>query len=1232
MEEIMVRKIVAPKKCATAKLKSMVGLETDEAGEAGPPVAGPSKAKPRKGSMALLKVEIVERNMCGTTRLPSLGLTNGDLGREVNRRLDSNSNKLESIDRGLKLVLDMLSQNGLANAEGLVEQRSKPAYQAGGSAENRTLVGKWAQHHSITPITPIVTEPAEPAPAAPSSLPLLLPDMPPPPPAVSPPHTPPPAPHHALSPSQGPTSPSTLPPHSPSPTHSPSLTQDLPTAPSPPGPLQVRATSEDVNMDLALSAAAAALIITVQEPTPHSTAWITGPPAPGVPRAPRSLQRDLTYTDASQWWHLRGGPHAIFSLTKASGTFLIHGKSRRALSSRNYSDELTSLLSSQNDSDIYKPPHSRGKDKDSSELRSIQTNKATSSSKRRTHRQKNILDFPSLAPGSMPNEVSPSPAGSSPVNIPSSSRLPDIDLMHSPTTSKTPFNSFPLASPTPSISSLTCAHSETPDDLDDCLFTRSARTLDLFVEDLELSLKRYHSVNFDARLLLKDYGFQEGTLHQRSPDFQAGLLAILGQWETPHVEGFWLILNELAVLKEDPKGFVFDPNFKSLRSLEGIPDSYLLQATWGVLMFRAKRACERINNELRTLRVILGQHNERSIHSNDSTLSDVRREFLQNSPRTNVFQLLQRNDYRNGIPYSVQGPVKHWLQQLPAPRPYVPARSYRSETEKSMVAPSVLPSITTPHPVQVHFASTPSSSSVYVPGYGAIEDSHGVGLSSVRSRRAASNSSTTRRSDGGGPLKCPQDPIPSLPPTPRSDSPTGLQPLILPSRTHSMDCPLPSSSYLQGASWTAPVPSKETTQHGNYPSSSHSSNKCTDDDNQGQLPTRSQGRPSAPYRRDPNYPSNDNSGGRRGPEGGPGGNSGEPGGNGGGFGGFGGGPGNNRGPGGPPPPGGPFNSPVQGGRYDPPPPPGPNDPDGGGNPPDPPPPAGNIPAFFPRPPVKFRWQLSSKIPLSSLPEWNGNPTTVIQYVSELSYYQQLGDDVTNHLAQVAPFRFTRLAKTWFNGLSLTDRLACTANMPNFLIFIREQFMHDEWRYKRGLEFDRMYFRRGKEYRNELPIEWVLRRISYARLLYPEEAEVEPLVCSRVLARRPRSWGTYILSEHSQTIRELLERVNSEQPRLLYPWEHERKEAIENDKATHPANSCQQSAFLITTPLDNDIDSITPHLHEFLDSETEPAEALASRQTSGRVSTVHQSASLLPRMSSLPYMDLYHQAPSCARTA
>ncbi|KAF9497906.1 hypothetical protein BDN71DRAFT_1504328 [Pleurotus eryngii] len=199
----------------------------------------------------------------------------GNLGREVNRRLESNFNKLDSVDRGLKLVLNMLGRNGLADVEGSVEQTSEPVYQAGGSTYKRTLVSEWAQHHSNTPITLIV---AEPAPTAPSSLPPPLPDMPPPPPAVAPPCTPPPAPHHPLSLSQAPASPSTPPLHSPSLTHSPSLPHELLTASSVPALSQTRATSEEnVNMDLASSPAAAALIVTVQEPTLRSNTALANP-------------------------------------------------------------------------------------------------------------------------------------------------------------------------------------------------------------------------------------------------------------------------------------------------------------------------------------------------------------------------------------------------------------------------------------------------------------------------------------------------------------------------------------------------------------------------------------------------------------------------------------------------------------------------------------------------------------------------------------------------------------------------------------------------------------------------------------------------------------------------------------------------------------------------------------------------------------------------------------------
>ncbi|KAG5221551.1 hypothetical protein IMY05_C4377000200 [Salix suchowensis] len=320
--------------------------------------------------------------------------------------------------------------------------------------------------------------------------------------------------------------------------------------------------------------------------------------------------------------------------------------------------------SAHDDSDNYRPPRSKGKDKEFPPPRTVQTqattspsssvtvdlsDKLSSSSKRRARHRKNVLDFPTLTTGSMPNNSSSSPAR------------------------------------------------ELSEDVLVRLFTRTAQALDLYVEDLGTSLNKYHSNNFDALALLNDYGFQQGALRDRSADFQAGLLAVLARWETPHIEGLWLvslkeelppfciqppcpeiqaityhgeelftfphayllqlghialalhqILNELASLKEDPCGFVFDPEFKTLRSLEGVADTYLLKSTWGVLMFRARKAHERIMNELRSYRITLSQTDGASLHSNDSTLSAVREDFLRNSPRTNIFQLLQREDYLKG--------------------------------------------------------------------------------------------------------------------------------------------------------------------------------------------------------------------------------------------------------------------------------------------------------------------------------------------------------------------------------------------------------------------------------------------------------------------------------------------------------------------------------------------------------------------------------------------------------
>ncbi|KDQ25081.1 hypothetical protein PLEOSDRAFT_1107989 [Pleurotus ostreatus PC15] len=583
--------------------------------------------------------------------------------------------------------------------------------------------------------------------------------------------------------------------------------------------------------------------------------------------------------------------------------------------------------------------------------------KPSASSKRRSLRKKNVLDFPSIPPVGMPNDASPSPAGSSPVAIPSGSRLLDVDLSYSPTTTRPPVTLYPRDSLTPSLTSLARASvhpsAEPPAKR---LYVQSASNLDLFLEDLDTSIKHYHSPNFDAHTLLEDYGLEYG--YAGKPLMWKGFGSLVSEKNSKRSALYPLapmrkqsiigIISELASLKDDPQGFVFDPDFKSLRTLEGAPDPYLLKSIWGVMIFRIKKACQRINNELHNHSIVLAQLDDVTHRTNDSTISAVREDFLSNSPRTNTYLLLQRDDYRNSIPSAAQESVNTWLQSLSEPKPSPPSKVYHSDCEPLGSAPVVLPSITTPHPTQVHFASTAPSTSVYVPGFGSIEDTQGVSSVAVRSCRAAPTISA-RCSDTGGPLTRPVDWAHSIPASPRSESPTGLQPLLLNPRNTTNERPFTSSSYLQGKDWTIPPPQSLASQRGNYPSSSRPMNRRPEDDNRGRLSARTPGK-RPPYSCDdsPDNPFPYN--GPGGDGGGPGRNGGGPGGNGGGPGGNGGGTGGNGDPGGnggPPHPGRPDYPRIPRGRNDPDPPPNPGDPDGGGDPPDPPPPGGIPPVFAP---------------------------------------------------------------------------------------------------------------------------------------------------------------------------------------------------------------------------------------------------------------------------------------------
>ncbi|KAF9491492.1 hypothetical protein BDN71DRAFT_1579448 [Pleurotus eryngii] len=127
------------------------------------------------------------------------------------------------------------------------------------------------------------------------------------------------------------------------------------------------------------------------------------------------------------------------------------------------------------------------------------------------------------------------------------------------------------------------------------------------------------------------------------------------------------------------------------------------------------------------------------------------------------------------------------------------------------------------------------------------------------------------------------------------------------------------------------------------------------------------------------------------------------------------------------------------------------------------------------------------IPLSSLPEWNGEGKTLIDYLTDLTSYSDLDEMMKSDIAQIAPTRFTLAAKDWFTTLPFEARRVATSSFDEFILCLQEHFMDAHWIDERTIEYEEMRFRQPGHAR-ELPLQFIQRRLKYSRFLFSENDE------------------------------------------------------------------------------------------------------------------------------------------------
>ncbi|EDR01000.1 uncharacterized protein LACBIDRAFT_333684 [Laccaria bicolor S238N-H82] len=104
---------------------------------------------------------------------------------------------------------------------------------------------------------------------------------------------------------------------------------------------------------------------------------------------------------------------------------------------------------------------------------------------------------------------------------------------------------------------------------------------------------------------------------------------------------------------------------------------------------------------------------------------------------------------------------------------------------------------------------------------------------------------------------------------------------------------------------------------------------------------------------------------------------------------------------------------------------------------------------------KGEWQLNNKISMGMILQWDGNPTTMIDYIMEIALLAQLSKRLFKEIGQIAPIRWTGSVKGWWMTLPRADQAYFSQDWECLMTGMHDHFMNDEWLNNRGIKFNAM---------------------------------------------------------------------------------------------------------------------------------------------------------------------------------
>ena len=179
--------------------------------------------------------------------------------------------------------------------------------------------------------------------------------------------------------------------------------------------------------------------------------------------------------------------------------------------------------------------------------------------------------------------------------------------------------------------------------------------------------------------------------------------------------------------------------------------------------------------------------------------------------------------------------------------------------------------------------------------------------------------------------------------------------------------------------------------------------------------------------------------------------------------------------------------------------------------------------------------IKTEIKQESLPRWDGDPNTAVQYFLKIQQLAALEGDLPEALGYWLWMNLEDGSdiKDWFSTLTFEEQSHMRSHYINYLRGIKDGYLGEAWQSKINRVYEGQYFRQiGHE--KELPKTFIIRRIMYTRMLTSAKPGGK-LEISLIMRKAPITWKTILVLGSITSTKALYTKVVDYEDALLEAW-------------------------------------------------------------------------------------------------